>query len=211
MAAMAKGYSITNRQEMAIELLKKAKAGKPNDPDIRYQLFDLYRKTGQDKKAAGEIKDLIELKHDNKYLQAYAEVSIALGDLKTAENTVEDILATEADNIGVLMLKAKIQELNKNYKDAIDTYTEIQNINPNYAPSLCERANIYLAQSKVKWAETFYLRALKADPKYALAELGLARLAKLVKDPQAFQEHLQKALALDPTNQEILEEQKAAK
>ena len=42
-----------------------------------------------------------------------------------------------------------------------------------------------LLQSKVKWAEMFYQRALKADPKYALAELGLARLAKLVKDLQA--------------------------
>ena len=63
------------------------------------------------------------------------EVSIAIGDLKSAENTVEDILATEADNIDVLMLKAKIQVLNKKYEDAINTYKEIQNINPNYAPS----------------------------------------------------------------------------
>jgi tetratricopeptide (TPR) repeat protein len=211
MAAMARGYAASNRPDQAIELLKKAKAAKPKDPDIRYNLFDLLRKTGQNQKAADEIKELIDLKRDNKYLQGSAEVSIALGDLKSAENTVEDILATEADNIDVLMLKAKIETLDKNYKDAINTYMEIQNINPNYAPSLCERANVYLLQSKVKWAETFYQRALKADPKYALAELGLARLAKVVKDQQAYQDHMQKALALDPTNKEILDEQKAGK
>ena len=212
MAAMARGYGASNRQDQAIELLKKAKAGKPNDTDIRFDLCNLYRKTGQDKKAADEIKELIDLKRDNKYLQASAEISISLGDLKAAANTVEDILATEADNIDVLMLKAKIQKLNKKYDDAIETYKEIQNINPNYAPSLSERADVYLLQSKVKWAETFYQRALKADPKYALAELGLAHLALVVKDTQAYQDHLQKALALDPTNKEILDEsRKAAK
>ncbi len=206
MAAMAKGYAASNRQDQAIELLKKAKAGKPNDTDIRYNLCDLYRKTDQNKKAAEEIKDLIEIKRNTKYLQASAEISVALGDLKAAANTVEDILATEADNIDILMLKAKIQALSKKYDDAIETYKEIQNINPNYAPSLSARADVYLLQSKVKWAETFYQRALKADPKYALAELGLAHLAKVVKDTQAYQDHLQKALALDPSNKEILDE-----
>ena len=46
--------------------------------------------------------------------------SIASGDLETAANTTEDILATEADNIPVLMLKGKIQTLNKKYEDAIE-------------------------------------------------------------------------------------------
>ena len=52
LAAMAKGYNATNRPEIAVDLLKKAKAVKPNDPNIRFQLYDFYRKTGQDKKAA---------------------------------------------------------------------------------------------------------------------------------------------------------------
>jgi Tfp pilus assembly protein PilF len=69
-----------------------------------------------------------------------------------------------------------------------------------------ERAEVYLNQSKLPWAKTFYERALKADPNYALAELGLAKLAKVQKNMADYQLHLDKALKMDPTNKEIQEE-----
>ena len=208
MASLAKGYLTTNRKNEAIDLLKKVKAARPNDPDVRFQLYDLYQKTGQKDKAKDEIKELATLQHDNKYLQKYAQACIELGDLKSAEGAVEDILATQADNIDVLMLKAKIQVINKDYDKAIDTYKEISFIDQNNAPSMVERANVYLLQSKPQWAETFFQRALKADPKSAMAELGLARVSKLRKDSSAYQDHMDRAKALDPFNDLVQEESK---
>ena len=56
------------------------------------------------------------------------------------------------------------------------------------------------------WAETFYTRVLRADPKFALAELGLAKIAKIRKNDAAYKEHLEKARKLEPENKLILEE-----
>ena len=80
--------------------------------------------------ARDEIKELVAMKRDNAYLLQYANASIATGDLKTAEGTIEDILATEADNIDVLMLKAKVRVLNKKYEEAVETYKEISIYRP---------------------------------------------------------------------------------
>lgn len=210
MTALAKGYTATNRKDEAIDLLKKAKVKKPDDPDVRFALFDLYQKTGQKDKARDEMKELVSMKRDNKFLIQYANACFVTGDLKAAETAVEDVLATEADNINVLMLKAKIQVANKDYDPALETYKEISYIDQNHSPSMTGRADVYLLQSKVQWAETFYQRALKADPKNALAELGMARVCKIKKDTSCFQDHLDRAKLLDPFDQEIQAEAKKA-
>ncbi|MBN1128629.1 MAG: tetratricopeptide repeat protein, partial [Chitinispirillaceae bacterium] len=208
MSALAKGYASTNRRNEAIDLLKKAKAKKADDADIRFALFDLYQKTGQKNKAKDEIKELVSMKRDNTFLLQYAHACLLTGDLKAAEAAVEDILATEADNIDVLMLKAKIQVANKLFDEALETYKEISYIDQNHAPSMTERANVYLLQSKIQWAETFFQRALKADSKYALAELGMARVCKIKKDNDCYQKRIDRAKLLDPFNEEIQEEAK---
>ena len=210
MAALAKGYAPTSKKNEAIDLLKKAKALRPDDSTICYMLYDLYWKTGQKEKARDEIKALVAVNHNPGYLRDYANACIATGDLKAARSTIEDILAVEADNIDVLMLKAKVQALNQKYDSAVETYKEISFIDQNHAPSMAERANLYLLQSKPQWAETFFQRALKADPKYARAELGLARVAKVRKDTQAYLSHLDKARLLDPFDEEIQEEARKA-
>jgi Tfp pilus assembly protein PilF len=75
---------------------------------------------------------------------------------------------------------------------------------------MVERANVYLLQSKPQWAETFFQRALKADPKNALSELGLARVCKLRKDRGDYMAHLDRAKILDPFNTDIQDEEKKA-
>jgi tetratricopeptide (TPR) repeat protein len=210
MTALAKGYAATNRRNEAIDLLKKAKAKKGDDPDIRFGLFDLYQKSGQKNKAKDEIKELVSMKRDNKFLVQYANACLQTGDLKAAEAAVEDVLATEADNVDVLMLKAKILTANKLYDEALETYKEISYIDQNHVSSMTERANVYLLQSKVQWAETFFQRATKADPKYAPAELGMAMVCKMKKDKDGYNKHLDRAKLLDPFNEEIQEEVKKA-
>jgi tetratricopeptide (TPR) repeat protein len=210
MAALARGYGATSKKNEAIDLMKKAKALRPNDSNFCYQLYDLYWKTGQKEKARDEIKALISVSRNTSYLKDYANACIATGDLKAAGSMVEDILAVEADNIDVLMLKAKVQAMNQKYDSAIETYKEISYIDPNHGPSMVERANMYLLQSKPQWAETFFQRALKADPKSARAELGLARVAKMRKDMAAYSQHLDRARLMDPFDEDIQEEAKKA-
>jgi tetratricopeptide (TPR) repeat protein len=119
---------------------------------------------------------------------------------------MEDIRATAPENVEALMTFASIRREQKKQNEAIQLYTEISSIDPKYAPALYERAEVYRMQEKIKWAEQFYKRALEANPKMALAELGLARLALVYKNRTVYLELLDKAVKMDPENQEIKQE-----
>jgi len=100
----------------------------------------------------------------------------------------------------------KIQGIQGKWDDALETYKEISYINPNYVPALYERAEIHLMQSKLQWAKTFYERALKADPKYFLAIIGLAKVARVEKNKGEYQKQIQTAQKMEPNNKALLEE-----
>ncbi len=119
---------------------------------------------------------------------------------------LENILAQEPDNFDVLMIKARILRKDKKYDEAVEIYKEINAMMPDHIMSMFERAEAHLEQSKLQWAEMFYNRVLKLDPQFALAELGLARVAKVRKDQAAYREHLDKARSLDPNNKKIQDE-----
>jgi tetratricopeptide (TPR) repeat protein len=211
LASLAKGYIKTNRNKDAIDVLVKAKALKTDDTEIRMELVDLYKKTSQDKKALDEMNQLVEMKRDNKILVMYAKGLAGDGKYKEAEDVIENIKATEPENIEALMILGDVQRSEKKLDASIETYKEISYINPNYAPALFERAEVHLLQNKHQWAKTFYERALRIDPKFALAELGLAKVAKAQKNQGAYMEHLEKAYKIDPNDQEISAEYKKAK
>ncbi|MDD5674934.1 MAG: tetratricopeptide repeat protein, partial [Chitinivibrionales bacterium] len=210
---LAQGYMKTNRLQEASDLLAKAKELQPDDLNIRFKLFELYNQLGQKKKAEDEIKQYVDKKRDPKAMLLYAGVLVDNEKYKEAENVIEDIKATQPENVDVLMLQAKIQRYKKKYDDAIETYKEITYIDKyaNYAPALFERAETYMLVSKPMWAETFYKRTLQADPKFALAEYGLAKLCKLHKDGAGFKQHLDRALQIDPANKVIQDDLKNQK
>jgi len=211
MAALAEGYIKTKRDKEAVDLMMKVKALKGSDPEIRWKIFELQRKLGRIKEAEQEIKELIAIKRDNKYMQAYAQMMIEAGKTREAENAVEDILATDAENLSALMLKATLQRAQKKYNDAVETYKEISYIDPNNVEALYERAETYMNMSKPQWAETFYQRALRIDANHALSMLGMAKLAKTRKDQAKYMEYLQKAYSLNPNDKQIQDEYRSAK
>lgn len=200
------GYIKTGRNGEAIDLFAKAKTLDKENKNIRYQLFELFRKAGQNDKALKEMKDLLELSRETRYQMIYAETLLSSGKAKDAEEVVEDILATEGENIDAFLLKAKILRSRKKYDDAIEVYKEIMLIEPEHAQTLFERAETHLQQSKLPWAETFYTRAMRADPKMALAQLGLAKVAKMRKNMTEYKKYLELARQMEPQNPLILQE-----
>lgn len=210
MLALAKGYVKTNRKREAIELLKKVKATRKQDPEVRLQLFELYRDLDMLREAEEEIKQLIALKRDNRYLLAHAKLLKAQGKEKNAADVLENILATNPESLEALMLKGKILRQQKKYEQAIEVYKEAAYVDPNNAEAIFERAETYMQMAKPQWAETFYKRVLRANSKYALAELGLAKVAKLRKNESLYKKHVARAKSLDPANPEILAEYKKA-
>ena len=211
MSALATGYLKTNRTKEAVNLLDKAKKIKPNDIENRKKLLEAYSKLGQRKQALSEMKGLLQVNRDPGLLMLYAKLLYEEGDVKDAENAIEDIRATDPENIKALMLLALIQRSRKKYNEAIETYKEVIFIDANYAPALFERAETYMQQNKPQWAERFYYRALRADPKYARAELGMANICRLRKDKAGHLKHLKAAKQIDPNDPKIKAECKKAK
>jgi tetratricopeptide (TPR) repeat protein len=208
---LARGYLATKRRDEGARLLEKVvKVTKGDiDDDLRSVLIDVYLETGKQQQAITEINTLLAKKRTNPLLLKYAKALLATGMYPEAANAIEDIKATEPENLEAIMTLGQIQVAQKKYNEAIETYKEALYINQYYAPAMVERANVYLIQSKYQWAKTFYERALKVDPKIAMAHLGLARVAKAAKDYALAQMELDKAKALDPDNKEILGEIKS--
>lgn len=211
MSMLAKGYNHSGRTNEALDLLLKARELKKEDPQIMFQLFEVYQKLGKMDKALKEMEKLTALDRDTKYLLIYAEALMIHGKNRESEDVIEDILAVEATNTDALLLKAKNLRSRKKYNEAIEVYKEISYFDPENVAVMLERAETHLLQSKPQWAETFFKRALKADPDCAMAEFGLAKIAKAFKDSQKYKKHLENAAKLAPDNELILEEIKRLK
>jgi len=210
MTLLARGYMRTKHNKEATEMLVKAKALKSDDADIRYQLYEVYTQTGQPQKAFEEIKQLAELKKESRYMLLYGEALIAQNKVKDAEKVVDDLLSEDPENTDALMLNARVLRARKNWDEAIDIYKQISDIYPDMAAAYYERAETFMLAAKPTWAETFYKRALRADPQYGLAELGLAKLYKARKQMDLYKKHLESAQQMSPDNSLVIEEAKRA-
>lgn len=213
MTLLARGYIMTKRRGEAAKLLEKVvKVSRGEiDDDLRNVLADVYMESGEFDKAAEQYKAMLAKKKTNAILSKYADALIGLEKYPDAAKAIEEIKATEPENLDAHMMLGKIKVAQKKYDEAIETYKEVLYINQNYAPALCERANVYMLQNKLEWAKTFYDRTLKADSKNAIAHLGLAKIAKNAKDYTSYTDHLDKAKKLDPTNKDIQDELKSVK
>ncbi len=207
---LAAGYLETKRPEQAVGLLIKAKTLEPNNIDLRVQIYELAKQTGKAKEAETEIKELIDLKKDNKYRVLYAKDLVDQKRYNDFYAVNKDVMVADFMNIEGLMLKAKVQRIESKFAEANETYKSILFINENYAPALVERGFLFLEQSNATTAEGYFAKALKSDPKNALAELGLAKAAKMNKNMGAYADHVARAKLLDPKNKLIADEAMAA-
>lgn len=211
MTLLARGYLLTGQQREGARLIEKViKETKGNiDDDLRMTLADVYIATQEYKKATAELKEIMKTNTSPQVMIKYAETLIAAGETSDALKIAEQIKASQPENIEAHMMIGKIKVAQKKYNDAIETYKEVLYMDQNYAPALCERANVYLLQGKLQWAQTFYDRALKADPQNAMIYLGLARLAKANKDYASYSDYIEKARKIAPQNREIQAEMRS--
>ncbi len=211
---LAESYAKTDRPNEAINALNRAKNILPKDVKIRMQLYKLYIKADKPKDARKEVEELLALNPtDNDTRLMYAQMLFEDKKYKEADNEIENIMAS-SPSAKALVLMGKVKEGLKDYKGSLEAYESIFSLGEeytNYAPALYGKAELFRVYGKElgkspKWAETFYERALKADPKFALAELGIARLQKMWKRDDLYKKHLDAAKLIDPTNPEILAE-----
>lgn len=169
-------------------------------------IAELYNENGKNRRAIEEIKALVEAKRDTKYLLVYAEILYSGGKYQDAEDAVKDVRLTYPEDMNAIMMLGKIKSAEGDDSAAIEVYKEAAYVDRNYTPAYYEMAEVYMKNSNPLRAELYYQRALSRDPGYALAELGLAKVAKIQKNKAKYLEHLEKAKRLDPNNQVIMVE-----
>ena len=208
--ALAQGYAATGKYDTAIAVLQRAKASAPKDLAVRERLIDLLGKQGPPEKLLDEYKLMLDLRRDTVTLFTYARLLYENGKFADAENTLEDLRAVRPDYVKGLMLLARVLRAQQKYSPAVDVYKEVASIDPGSVEALFERAQTHLENGQPYWAELFYQRTLKQNPRYARAELGLARVAKLRRNYTAYKIHVNKAHALAPDDPAIEQELAAA-
>ncbi len=202
---LAKGYHKTGRFDNALVLLAKANSLRRDDPEIAVPLAKLYSRSGEKNMAVEVLKGLAG-KGETAHLQLYAELLAGCGRNAEAEVVVKTLCARDKGNKDMMLFLARTQRAQDKYQDAVDTYKRISALDDAFAPAHYERAEAYMAMGKSVWAQVFYSRALEKDPKFALAELGLAKVAKTNNNNQDYLAHLENAKKLDPANKQITAE-----
>jgi tetratricopeptide (TPR) repeat protein len=209
--ALCDAYLATNRLPQAAEMLSKAVAITPNDQNLRFRVYKLSKQSGDMKKAEEQIKQLVVQSKDNKYRILYAEDLLAMKRSDEAYQIAMEIKKADPMNIDGLMLVARSLREKKNFAESIEIYKSVLYIKEDYAPALLERGQVYLLQNSAERAKEYFQKALKADSKLALAELGLAQIARAQNNMAEYNVRLNKAKLLEPDNKQVLEEVKNSK
>ncbi len=203
MLALADAYRRRGDNGKSIDLLEQAKELRPYEARIRRRLYEAYRRTGKSGKEMEELRALLKIEPDPALQLRYARMAFDTKEYAEAQNAVEDLLAVNPENIEAVMLWGKILRVQKKYDQAIEAFKEVDYIQSGYAPALYEQAETYLLMSKPHWAEKFYERALRADPNYARAYLGYAKVARMRKNKEKYRLNIMRAYRIDPEDSEV--------
>jgi tetratricopeptide (TPR) repeat protein len=200
---LGKSYALKGNNIEAILSFKTAKKLQPNNVQIRFTLVNQLVNQKQNEEALKEVQELLKMKDKKEYFDLYISVLFKMKKYSTIEEAVAVRRKQTPESIDLLMTLAKAQTEAQKFDEAIESYKLISFIK-EYAPAYYNRAEIYMKTQSVTEAKMFYEKALKVDSKYALAEVGLARLYKLSGQKELFFEHLKKAQQIDPKNPEVL-------
>ncbi|MBD3318265.1 MAG: tetratricopeptide repeat protein, partial [Chitinivibrionales bacterium] len=208
MLLLVGAYEKTKRPAKSIQLLEKAKALKKNDEKIRMHLYSLYKGERNAEKALAEMKGLIALTKKNKYRSMLAKDLIALRKYEEALGVARDIKAADPMSVEGMMLIGDVLRMMGKYAEAIETYKSVLFVDDKHAPALYGRGEAYLALNEIDRAEEYFNKAASANPKYGLAQLGLAKAAKVQKDKARYMKLLNQAKALAPNHPAVQAELK---
>lgn len=101
------------------------------NPEVYYNIYELYTNIGDEKRASYYFAKLLELKpNDLESRIEFAKTLLKKGALKEAERYIEEALSIDPDSVEALVLKAELLEKKGNKNALIDVYKKILAIEP---------------------------------------------------------------------------------
>ena len=92
----------------------------------------------------------------------------------------------------------ELEETGAPIEQAIEAYEKVLALNPAAAGALVNLGTIYYRQRRFDLAETYYRRAVEADPQYPLAQFNLGNLYDEQGKLEDAHRHYKRALSLNP-------------
>jgi tetratricopeptide (TPR) repeat protein len=196
-------YTALKRDSDAVRLALEMERLYPNDPEVQYhdgKIFGNYAFLTMQKlwqAPAGSI-----WRH-----QAEAEALESQGSYDAALDQYRDVLARDPKRPGIhyrigrtLLARAQKTGSAQDVQDAAKEFTEELQLGPN-PNAAYELGQIASNAGRLGDAQNYFESALKNNPDFEEAQLGLAAAMLGLQKPELAVRHLQKAISLNPENE----------
>lgn len=136
------------------------------DNPVVYQLYArAYRGTGDFVNALAMANKAIEL--DDKYVDAYelrGEILLEMNDINGADEDAKWLLEHTENDEDVFLFKARVERARENYKEAIQYYNKVTDVNPFRIEAFRERGAVKLAMGDKEGADEDGRKLLELNP-----------------------------------------------
>ncbi len=167
----------------------------------RYVLSLAYLARGEREKGHNILSALIgEVKDFAPAYTALASSYIELDRLNVAEFVMKRAADRIKDNASVFNLLGYIHQRGRQGDAARRWFDKALVVDPNYAPALVNRGNLYAQQFELSHAEKDLLAALSADPSSSDAMVSLGVVQKRQGNITGARASLSKAVEMNPNN-----------
>jgi tetratricopeptide (TPR) repeat protein len=190
--------------DRAILELKSAVEMAPKNAEAHYQLGLAHLAVGDDGLAAGDLRWATELNPHNtdaqlKLAQILATTTdaVLLSDAETLARAVLQVRPGDADTLQTLGMA---EYRRGSTKRAIEHFTEVLSRFPGHLKASLGLAAIRLEQRDAPAAERILKAAAATTPNSVDAQIALARFHSITANPAQAEDHLRRALELDPLN-----------
>lgn len=194
-----------NRHIEAEETVRKLYAKRPDDPKILDMLAQIYRNTGNHEKAI-EIYHKITSQPGAKN-EAFVHLAVLLatdGQYSEAEKAIRsmpvedaELLASSLFYIGVIAMEVK------DYDEAKKLFLQAEKVKPDLDGLLVNLGTVSERLEDNKAAESYYLRAVQADPYEPATQETLAKFYLRTEQEEKALKALEKLGGMVPDNAEL--------
>lgn len=189
----------SGRPVEAIELIERALAIKPDDPQALANLALGLKDTGKTEEAIDCLKRSLTLKGDNPFvLNSLGSLMLGAGRPHEAISIYKKALLLDADYVDCWCnLACALNEL-KQHEKAVLAARKALGIDPQKTQAHHHLADTCRAQSRFDEAIKHYNRALKLKPDYFEAMLNLAHTHREAENPEASSTLLKRLIDMHP-------------
>jgi tetratricopeptide (TPR) repeat protein len=187
------------RNEIAVEMIRRAIAGKPNEAAYHSNLGTILQAQGKLDEAAACFERALVLKPD------WAEVHSNLGNVFQTQGRLEEAAACQERALSIKPDCAEacsnlgnIRQAQGKLDEAVTCYERALALKPDYADAHNNLGNALTTQDKIDDALAHYQRALELKPDWAYAHNNLGNALAIQNKIDEARAHYERAIALKP-------------